>query len=153
MPVSCARDPGIQHALNCHHNIISLKGCVLFQISEFPSSLMTTIVFRTSNCISEVSQLNQFQGKKNSFMLQGLEEGTAESSGLDGTFDQLAGHLEPSHGEWLRKWLRLLTLEEKGTVERRAEIWSMPGTFLTADDSSPKIYASPIPDFKLDCPE
>lgn len=64
--------------------------------------------------------------------MQGLEGGTAESSGLD-AFEQLAGHVREDHGSWLAKWLRLVSLEERGTVERRAEIWSMTGW---RDDSS-----------------
>ncbi|ORZ27847.1 DNA replication factor Dna2-domain-containing protein [Lobosporangium transversale] len=54
-----------------------------------------------------------------------LEDGTAESSGLGAMFDEVTDHLSSTHAEFLRKWNRLLALEQGDVAKFQSQIWSM----------------------------
>jgi len=57
-----------------------------------------------------------------------LEDGTGESSGLGAMFEVATDHLNETHAEFLRKWNRLLTLEQGDVAKFQNQIWSMLST-------------------------
>lgn len=58
-------------------------------------------------------------------LIQALENGTAESSGLDSLFDEQTGHLDDKDAEFLRHWNNLLDKEEEDVFRFRNELWTM----------------------------
>ncbi|KAF8939862.1 Tripartite DNA replication factor [Dissophora ornata] len=54
-----------------------------------------------------------------------LENGTPESSGLGNLFEEATDHLTDTHAEFLRKWNRLLSLEQGDVAKFQSQIWSM----------------------------
>lgn len=62
--------------------------------------------------------------------MQGVEGGTAESSGIADIFNDLTAHLTDSHSAFMKRWLRLVALEEEGLTYKRAKMWNVPGTDL-----------------------
>ena len=55
------------------------------------------------------------------------DDGTGETSGLGGKFDEVVGHLTPVHREFFLRWEDLLTKEEKETLKLKRELWTMLG--------------------------
>lgn len=53
------------------------------------------------------------------------EDGSGETSGLKGKFDEIVKHLSPVHKEFFLKWDKLLTQEEKESMKFRRELWTM----------------------------
>ena len=60
-------------------------------------------------------------------MNQACENGDERSAGMGRAFEAQAGHITPSHEQFLRHWLQLTALEEAAVVPRRSEIWNLPG--------------------------
>ena len=54
-----------------------------------------------------------------------MDDGNAETSGLEQGFDNLTEHLKPVHQVFFKKWDTLLTKEEKDIVLLRRELWTM----------------------------
>ena len=54
-----------------------------------------------------------------------IDDGTGESSGMKGKFDEAVKHLTPIHQEFFKKWDDLLTKEEKDALKFRRELWTM----------------------------
>ncbi|KAG0003793.1 Tripartite DNA replication factor [Modicella reniformis] len=54
-----------------------------------------------------------------------LEDGTPESSGIGDIFENATNHLNVTHAEFLRKWNRLLSLEQGDVVKFQNQIWTM----------------------------
>ncbi len=54
-----------------------------------------------------------------------IDDGTGETSGLGGKFDEVVRHLKSEHAEFFRKWDDLLTKEEKEMLKFRRELWTM----------------------------
>jgi hypothetical protein len=65
--------------------------------------------------------------KRNRIRAQAVEGGDAGSAGMGAAFDEETGHLQPSHCAFLKQWMALVDMEESGLLDRRAEIWNMPG--------------------------
>ena len=64
--------------------------------------------------------------KKPCFLYHKLVEGgDGETSGMRNKFDEIAGHLTPSHQEFFKKWDALLTKEESEMMRFRRELWTM----------------------------
>ena len=57
-----------------------------------------------------------------------VEGGDGETSGLGETFNEMIGHLKPSHADFFKKWDDLLTKEERDTMKFRRELWTMLST-------------------------
>lgn len=57
-----------------------------------------------------------------------VEGGDAETSGVGETFNEMVGHLKPSHADFFKKWDDLLTKEERDTMRFRRELWTMLST-------------------------
>lgn len=57
-----------------------------------------------------------------------VEDGDGETSGMRNKFDDIAGHLQPSHQEFFKKWDDLLTKEETEMMKFRRELWTMLST-------------------------
>jgi DNA replication ATP-dependent helicase Dna2 len=57
-----------------------------------------------------------------------LENGTNESSGLGGRFDEETGHLDDKDATFLRHWNTLLNKEEADIFRFRNELWTMVST-------------------------
>ncbi len=57
-----------------------------------------------------------------------VEGGDAQTSGLGETFNEMVGHLQPSHADFFKKWDDLLTKEERDTMKFRRELWTMLST-------------------------
>ncbi|RFU35334.1 hypothetical protein B7463_g965, partial [Scytalidium lignicola] len=53
------------------------------------------------------------------------DDGTGETSGMKGKFDEVVKHLTPKHKEFFLKWDDLLTKEEKESLKFRRELWTM----------------------------
>lgn len=53
------------------------------------------------------------------------DDGTGETSGVKGKFDEVVKHLTPVHKEFFLKWDDLLTKEEKESLKFRRELWTM----------------------------
>lgn len=60
-------------------------------------------------------------------ILQALEQGSEESSGLGESYTELTGHIPDTSAQFFQHWLRLVELEEAPLQSKRAEIWTMPG--------------------------
>jgi hypothetical protein len=60
--------------------------------------------------------------------LQGVEDGSAETSGIAEIFNDLTAHLTDSHSAFMKRWLRLVALEEEGLTLKRAMMWNVQGT-------------------------
>ncbi|KAJ3565241.1 hypothetical protein NPX13_g7575 [Xylaria arbuscula] len=56
------------------------------------------------------------------------DDGTGETSGVKGKFEEVVKHLTPTHQEFFLKWERLLTKEEKESQKLRRELWTMVST-------------------------
>lgn len=54
-----------------------------------------------------------------------IDDGDEETSGVGKPFTELAGHLNPKHQEFFKKWDALLTMEEKEMSKFRRELWTM----------------------------
>ncbi|KAF9188141.1 Tripartite DNA replication factor [Haplosporangium sp. Z 767] len=54
-----------------------------------------------------------------------LEDGTAESAGLGMMFEERTDHLNETHAAFLKKWNRLLSLEQGDVAKFQSQIWSM----------------------------
>ena len=54
-----------------------------------------------------------------------IEDGDADSSGLNQRFSEQVGHLTATHQEFFRKWDELLTKEEADLFKFRRELWTM----------------------------
>ncbi|KAF9086986.1 Tripartite DNA replication factor [Mortierella sp. GBA35] len=54
-----------------------------------------------------------------------LEGGTEESAGIGTLFDEVTDHLNDTHAAFLRKWDRLLSLEQGDVTKFQSQIWSM----------------------------
>eukprot|EP01134_Creolimax_fragrantissima_P005432 CFRG5432T1 len=54
------------------------------------------------------------------------EEGTPKTAGFkEGMFEELTGHLNTSHKNFIRCWIRLIDMESRATTIRLKEIWNM----------------------------
>lgn len=53
------------------------------------------------------------------------DDGDGVSSGMDAKFDEVVGHLTPTHRDFFIKWENLLTKEEKESQKLRRELWTM----------------------------
>jgi len=62
--------------------------------------------------------------------MQGVEGGSAESSGIPDVFNEQTAHLTDSHAAFMQRWLRLIALEEEGLTQKRAMMWNMEGVKL-----------------------
>lgn len=60
--------------------------------------------------------------------MQGLEGGTAESSGVDQIFEAAIRQQSSADDAFMKKWLRAIDLEEEGLFARRAAMWTLSGT-------------------------
>ena len=58
---------------------------------------------------------------------QAVESGTRETSGVANLFDKHAAGISDDHATFLKKYLKLLSWESGGQIERRAEMWTLPG--------------------------
>lgn len=56
------------------------------------------------------------------------DDGDGETSGMRAEFDEVVGHLKPSHRDFFLKWEELLTKEEKESWKLRRELWTMAGS-------------------------
>ncbi|KAF9939937.1 Tripartite DNA replication factor [Mortierella alpina] len=54
-----------------------------------------------------------------------LEDGTGETSGIGTMFDEATDHLNETHAEFMRKWNRLLALEQGDVAKFQSQIWTM----------------------------
>lgn len=54
-----------------------------------------------------------------------LEDGTGETSGIGTMFDEATDHLDETHAEFMRKWNRLLALEQGDVAKFQSQIWTM----------------------------
>jgi len=54
---------------------------------------------------------------------QAFEEGTAQSSAVGGLFDEITGHLKEADRAYLRKWDRLIGMEENASVRAGRDLW------------------------------
>lgn len=54
-----------------------------------------------------------------------LEGGSAESASIGPLYNEITGHLNKNHAEFLSKWNSLLTLEHGDISKFRTQIWSM----------------------------
>ncbi|KAF9574864.1 Tripartite DNA replication factor [Mortierella alpina] len=54
-----------------------------------------------------------------------LEDGTGETSGIGTMFDEATDHLNETHVEFMRKWNRLLALEQGDVAKFQSQIWTM----------------------------
>ncbi|KAG0257386.1 Tripartite DNA replication factor [Mortierella polycephala] len=54
-----------------------------------------------------------------------LEDGTAETAGLGMMFEERTDHLNDTHAAFLKKWNRLLALEQGDVAKFQSQIWSM----------------------------
>lgn len=67
--------------------------------------------------------------KKSCFLYHKLvERGNGETSGMRNKFDEIAGHLTPSHQDFFKRWDALLTKEESEMMKFRRELWTMVST-------------------------
>ena len=64
-----------------------------------------------------------------SWLLQAVEQGNEESSGLGEFYTQQTGHVTEASAQFFQHWLRLIELEEAPLHSKRAEIWVTPGEF------------------------
>ena len=49
------------------------------------------------------------------------------TSGVGGVFESATAHQSPADGDFMKKWLSAIGLEEEGIFARRAQLWTMPG--------------------------
>ncbi|KAK3826399.1 MAG: DNA replication factor Dna2-domain-containing protein [Linnemannia gamsii] len=54
-----------------------------------------------------------------------LEGGTMASAGMGTLFDEITDHLNETHATFLKKWDRLLSLEQGDVTKFQSQIWSM----------------------------
>ncbi|KAG0269953.1 Tripartite DNA replication factor [Linnemannia exigua] len=54
-----------------------------------------------------------------------LEDGTTASAGMETLFDEITDHLNETHATFLKKWDRLLSLEQGDVTKFQSQIWSM----------------------------
>ncbi|KAF9960921.1 Tripartite DNA replication factor [Mortierella alpina] len=54
-----------------------------------------------------------------------LEDGTGETSGIGTMFEEATDHLKETHAEFMRKWNRLLALEQGDVAKFQSQIWTM----------------------------
>jgi DNA replication ATP-dependent helicase Dna2 len=72
---------------------------------------------------------NQCYSKTACFVYHKLvDNGDSETSGVGQKFDEAVGHLDSRHAEFFKKWDTLLTMEEKGMMRFRRELWTMLST-------------------------
>ena len=60
-------------------------------------------------------------------VLQGLEGGCSDSSGVSTIFDEVTGLQSVLDANFMETWLRAIALEEEGITARRADMWTMSG--------------------------
>ncbi|OAA62627.1 DNA replication helicase [Niveomyces insectorum RCEF 264] len=53
------------------------------------------------------------------------DDGDGDTSGMSDKFDEVVGHLTPTHKAFFLKWENLLTKEEKESHKLRRELWTM----------------------------
>jgi DNA replication ATP-dependent helicase Dna2 len=69
---------------------------------------------------------NRCYAKTTCFIYHRLaDDGTGETSGMKGKFDEVVKHLTPTHKKFFLKWDDLLTKEEKESLKFRRELWTM----------------------------
>lgn len=56
------------------------------------------------------------------------DDGNAETSGVNGKFEEVVQHLTPAHQDFFLRWENLLTKEEKESQKLRRELWTMAST-------------------------
>lgn len=59
------------------------------------------------------------------WLIETLENGTEETSGLAGWFDEQTAHLDDKDAAFLKHWNDLLTKEEADIFRFRNELWTM----------------------------
>lgn len=64
-----------------------------------------------------------FQLKNCSLTHRALENGTAETSGLGGVFEQSTGHLTEDHLEYFREWYHMISIEYRNHEQK--DLWAL----------------------------
>ncbi|KAI9653542.1 MAG: Tripartite DNA replication factor [Bathelium mastoideum] len=109
-----SRIPAIRHELR--HMIMQRNelACYVRNRLELPAMLKGS--HKCKNCYAQTA----------CFLYHKLaEDGDGAQSGAKQQFEELVKGLKPIHGEFFKKWDRLLTQEEKEMMKLKRELWTM----------------------------